>query len=383
MSTKLVWKIADAWGLPFDCLVLRDRVLSGERPLSTRRQLLLRTLGTGAAIVGGSALAACARQSEASTLETTTVRIVYPVDCDPGLVLAERYLLEEGFTHVQFVNTEFTARGWITKNLADFACAHSEFAVGAIADGLPLVVLSGLHSGCLELWVRDGITDVHDLRGKRISVRVKDIRDMFYAWFAILLGTIGIALKDVDFVEAGPEDYPGMVRAFTNGRADAVLAGGPQGPRLKRLPIRPGHVILETMTQMPWSQYFCCNLVANRDWARQNPIATKRVTRALLRATDAAASDHTSAARDAVAVIAARSKEIGGPAASGNFEDESIVTDTMAMCTYNWRELDPEDTLRFFALQLANVGLVTSTPHQIIAGSNFAYMRQLKGELKS
>jgi len=29
------------------------------------------------------------------------------------------------------------------------------------------------------------------------------------------------------------------------------------------------------------------------------------------------------------------------------------------------------------------VGLVTSTPHQIIAGSNFAYMRQLKGELKS
>src|SRR5439155_22619497 len=97
MSTKSVWKIADTWGLPFDCLVLRDPDLSGERPLSTRRQLLLRTLGTGAAIIGGSALAACARQSEASTLETTTVRIVYPVDCYPGLVLAESYPLEEGF----------------------------------------------------------------------------------------------------------------------------------------------------------------------------------------------------------------------------------------------------------------------------------------------
>src|SRR5438552_5931395 len=114
MSTKSVWKVRDAGDLPFDSLIPRDPDLSGERPLSTRRQLLLRTLGTGAAIIGGSALAACARQSEASTLETTTVRIVYPVDCDPGLVLAERYLLEEGFTHVQFVNTEFTARGWIT-----------------------------------------------------------------------------------------------------------------------------------------------------------------------------------------------------------------------------------------------------------------------------
>jgi NitT/TauT family transport system substrate-binding protein len=380
-----VWEIADAWGLPFDCLILRDPVLSGERPLSTRRQLLLRTLGTGAAIVGGSALAACARQSEAATLETTTVRIVYPVDCDPGLVLAERYLLKEGFTDVQFVNAQFTTRGWITKNLADFACAHSEFAVGAIADGLPLRVLSGLHSGCLELWVRDGITAVRDLRGRRISVRVKDIADMFYAWFAILLGGIGITLKDVDFVEAGgPDDYPGMIGAFVEGRADAVLAGGPQGPFLKRLLKRPGHVILETMTETPWSQYFCCNLVANRDWAQQNPVATKAVTRALLRATDAAASDHARAARDAVALIAARSKEIGGPAASGNFEDESIVTETMAMCTYNWRELDPEDTLRFFALQLANVGLITSTPQQIIArGSDFAYMRQWKSESKS
>ena len=30
----------------------------------------------------------------------------------------------------------------------------------------------------------------------------------------------------VDFVEAGgPEDYPGMIRAFVGGRADAVLAG--------------------------------------------------------------------------------------------------------------------------------------------------------------
>jgi NitT/TauT family transport system substrate-binding protein len=332
---------------------------------------LLRTLGTGAVIVGGSALAACARRSEASTLETTTVRIAYPVECDPGLFLANDYLLQEGFTDVQFVNTPFTSRGWITNNKADFACAHSEFAVGAIDAGLPLRVLTGLHSGCLELWVRDGITRVSDLRGKTISVRVKDISDLFYAWFATYLGWVGMRLTDVEFITAkGPDDYFGMVDAFKEGRADAVLAGAAEGPRLKRLLRAPGHVLLETMTEKPWSQYFCCSLVVNREWARQNPVATRGVTRALLKATDAAAKDPARAARDVVA--------------RGLFDDESLVTETMAMCTYNWPDVDPEETLRFFALRLAEAGLITRTPQQIIAqGTDFAYMRQLKTELRS
>ena len=376
MSTKSVWKVRDTGDLPFDSLIPRDRDLSGERPLSTRRQLLLRTLGTGAAILGGSALAACARQSEAATTvlpppETTTVRIVNPVECDPGLRLATSYLREEGFTDIQFVSTPFTSRGWITNRLADFACAHSEFAVGTIDAGLPLLVLTGLHSGCLELWVRDGITDVRDLRGKRISVRVKDISDMFYAWFATYLGYVGMRLTDVEFITAkGPDDYFGMVDAFKQGRADAVLAGGAEGPKLRRLPKTPGHVILETMTEKPWSEYFCCNLVANRDWARQNPIATKRVTRALLRATDAAAKDQPRAAHDAVV--------------TGLFNDESLITETTAMCTYNWHDVDPEETFRWFALRLAEAKLITSTPQQILAlGTDFTYMRQLRSEPKS
>jgi NitT/TauT family transport system substrate-binding protein len=296
------------------------------------------------------------------------VRIVNPVQCDPGLFLAKSYLLAEGFTDVQFVNTPFTSWGWINDNKADFACAHSEFAVGAIDAGVPLLVLTGLHSGCLELWVRDGIARVSDLRGKRISVRVNDVSDMFYAWFATYLGFVGMRQTDVEFVTAkGPDDYDGMVDAFKEGRADAFLAGGAEGPRLRRLAKAPGHVFLETMIDKPWSQYFCCNLVVNREWARQNPNATKRVTRALLHATDAAARSPARAARDVVAM--------------GGFDDESIVTDTMAMCTYNWRDLDPEDTLRFFALRLADAKLVTKTPQQILAqGTDFAYMRQLKTE---
>ncbi|MDP9281158.1 MAG: ABC transporter substrate-binding protein [Chloroflexota bacterium] len=338
---------------------------------------MIRTLATGAAVAGAGALAACAQQGGAAQgaakelppPETTSVRIVNPAPCDPGMWLAKDYLLEEGFTDVRFVATPFTSRDWMTKGLADFALSHPEFAVGNIDAGLPLVVLTGLHSGCLELWVGDGITNVRDLRGKRISVRAKDISDLFYAFFATLLGYVGIdPLKDVQFVEGG--DNPGMISAFAEGRADAVLAGGAQGPLLRRFPKPPGHVILETMTDKPWSTYFCCSLVANRDWARQNPIATKRFTRALLRATDAAAKDMPRASRDA--------------AATGIGFDESIVAETMAMCTYNWRELEPEETLRFFGLRLADVKLIKSTPQQLLAlGTDFTYMRQLRSELKS
>jgi NitT/TauT family transport system substrate-binding protein len=353
-------------------LIVRDPVLSGERPLSTRRQLLLRTLGTGAAIIGGSALAACARQSEAASLpppETTTLRIVMPPECDPGVWLARDLLRSEGFIDVTYVPTSFTTRGWLTDDLADVALAHPEFMIATIDAGLPLMILAGLHTACLEVWTDDSITSFSGLRGRRISVRVADKSDQFFAYFATLLAWIGIDAKDVHFVQAGIGNYPGMVAAFTEGRAEAVLAGGVEGPRLRQIKAR-GHVLLDTMIQKPWSQYECCHLVANRDWALKNPAATKRVTRAIIRATDRAAQDRPGAAHQAVAS--------GFAADSG----ESLVTQAMNMCTYNWRSVEPEDTLRFFGFRLNEAKLITRTPQEIIAmGANFGYMRQLRSEL--
>jgi NitT/TauT family transport system substrate-binding protein len=237
-----------------------------------------------------------------------------------------------------------------------------------------LVALAGLHSGCYELWAGPSIRSIGDLRGKTIAVRRTDLSDVYYAFFATLLGYGGIDPgKDVHFLAAGTG--ASMNAAFIEGRADAVLAGASQGPMFGRLPKSPGHVILATMTDKPWSQYLCCNLVANRDWARQNPIATKRVTRALLRATDRAAKDPGRAAHDAVAAA-------HDTVTAGGFDDESLLRETIAMCTYNWRELDPEETLRFFALRLGDAKLITSTPQQLIAqGTDLTYMRQLRKEL--
>ena len=287
-----------------------------------------------------------------------------PPECDPGIWLAQDYLRDEGFTDVHYVDTNFTLTGWLKDGTADIAPAHPEFIVATIDAGLPLTVLTPLHSSCLEVWADRTIATVSDLRGRRISVRVGNTSDQFFTYFAALLGYIGI--NEVHFIEAGIDSYGQMIAAFTEGRADAVLAGGAEGPRLRRLKA-PGIVILDTMTDKPWSQYECCHLVASRDWARQNPIATKRATRAVLKATDRAAKDHARAAHDSVA--------------SGYPKEESLVLAAMNMCKYNWRDVEPEETVRFFALRLADAKVIKSTPQQLIAGgTDFAWMRQLRSQ---
>ena len=49
-----------------------------------------------------------------------------------------------------------------------------------------------------------------------------------------------------------------------------------------------------------------------------------------------------------------------------------------------WREYDPEDTLRFYALRLHELGTIESSPKQIIAnGTDWRFLDELKRELKA
>jgi NitT/TauT family transport system substrate-binding protein len=49
-----------------------------------------------------------------------------------------------------------------------------------------------------------------------------------------------------------------------------------------------------------------------------------------------------------------------------------------------WREYDPEDTLRFYALRLHEAGMIKSSPQKIIAdGTDWRFLDELKRELKA
>jgi NitT/TauT family transport system substrate-binding protein len=48
-----------------------------------------------------------------------------------------------------------------------------------------------------------------------------------------------------------------------------------------------------------------------------------------------------------------------------------------------WREYNPEDTVRFYALRLHEVGMLKSSPQKLIAqGTNWRFLNELKREMK-
>jgi NitT/TauT family transport system substrate-binding protein len=53
--------------------------------------------------------------------------------------------------------------------------------------------------------------------------------------------------------------------------------------------------------------------------------------------------------------------------------------------SYNkWREYSPEETVRFYALRLHEVGMLKSGPHKIVAqGTDWRLLNEIKKELKS
>ena len=125
------------------------------------------------------------------------------------------------------------------------------------------------------------------------------------------------------------------------------------------------------LLKMTWSQYFCCMLSGNRDYVGKSPVATKRVLRAFLKAADLCATEPARAARTIV---------------DGGFTDRyDYALAALQEVQYDkWREYDPEDTLRYYALRLHEAGMVKSDPNTIIAkGTNWRFLNELKRELKA
>jgi NitT/TauT family transport system substrate-binding protein len=51
--------------------------------------------------------------------------------------------------------------------------------------------------------------------------------------------------------------------------------------------------------------------------------------------------------------------------------------------SYQWRQYDIEDTVRFWALRLHQAGMIKSTPQRIMAqGTDWRFFNELKRELK-
>ena len=195
---------------------------------------------------------------------------------------------------------------------------------------------------------------------------VPDLGTSPHVFVSTMAAHVGLdPAKDINWVTS-PSIAP--MELFADGKIDALLGFPPEPQELRARKI--GHVVVNSSIDRPWSQYFCCMLGGNRDFVRRNPVATKRVLRAILKATDFCASDPEGAARRMV---------------DGGFTTQyDYALQTLKEVPYNkWREYDPEDTIRFYALRLREAGMIKSNPNKIIAdGTDWRFLNELKRELK-
>jgi NitT/TauT family transport system substrate-binding protein len=331
--------------------------------MHTRRRFL-----TALSLAGAAGFIPTARTlASEGALETTTVRLPKnPSICVSPQYAAEEMLRAEGFTDIRYVETPGTAvPEAIGRGELDFGLAYAALMIPAIDAGAALTVLAGVHVGCFELFAKEDIRNVADLRGRSVGVPYwGSTPQVLVTLMAALVGLD--PAKDISWV-ADPAGKP--IEQFIEGKIDAVLGVPPQPQDLRARHV--GHVIVSSTVDRPWSQYFCCMVGANREYVQSHPVATKRVLRAILKATDLCATEPTRVARQIV---------------DGGFTPRyDYALQTMRDVLYDkWREYDAEDTIRFYALRMRELGFIKSTPQIIISeGTDWRFLNELKRELKA
>jgi NitT/TauT family transport system substrate-binding protein len=341
--------------------------MSARCPQRWSRRAFVRAL----TLVGPAGLLAARAASAAAEPppETTRLAIIQAGVCFAPQYVTEALLRAEGFSDVTYVKTTTTH----VDNYEALASGQTHLGFGfasalitRIDGGDPVVFVAGGHVGCQQIVGHGRIGAIRDLRGTRIAIAEPGAPD--HVQVASILAYVGIDPRtDVEWVTHGGRGAESM-RLFVEGAVDACLLSPPltQERRVKGI----GRVLLDTTLDRPWSQYFCCMIAANQEFARNHPVATKRALRAILKAADVCAREPEGVARALV--------ERG---VTTNYE---YAAQAMREIPYGqWRDYSPEDTIRFYALRLHEVGMIKSTPQQIMAqGTDWRFLTALKQELK-
>ncbi len=328
--------------------------------MQSRRHFLACLSAAGAASLVG------ARRSLADEPppEVTTIRLMRDANiCMAPMDISEALLRAEGFTDIRYVPDtplDAVARGEI-----DFDYYSAPMVASHLDAGEPIMPLAGIHSGCYELFAHEPIQTISDLKGKRIGLR--RLNTTGHLLLTVMAAHVGLdPQKDINWIRSGDVN---PMELFADRQVDAFMGFPPEPQELRARKI--GRVILNTGTDQPWSQYICCMPIGNTDFIRKNPVATKRFLRAILKTADICASHPERVAEQLVD--------------RGWTPRYDYALQALSELPYDrWREFDPEDSLRFYALRLHEVGMIKSSPNALIAqGTDWRFLNELKRELKA
>ena len=297
-------------------------------------------------------------------LETTSIRIYRdPSICVAPVQIADDLLRAEGFTDIRYVRTSHLDA--VARREVDFSSETAAWVVSRVDAGEPITALAGIHPGCYELFVHEPLRTISDLRGKRVGV--PSIGGSGHLLLMIMVAQVGLdPHQDIEWVTT-PTGTP--MEMFAERQVDAFLGFPPEPQELRARQI--GRVLLKMVADRPWSQYFCCIAFGHKDFVRNHPVATKRFIRALYKAAERCAVEPEWAAQALV---------------DAEFTDQyDYALQMLSELPYaRWHEFDPEDSMRFYALRLHEVGMITSSPNALLAdGTDWRFVNELKREPKA
>jgi NitT/TauT family transport system substrate-binding protein len=296
--------------------------------------------------------------------ETTRIRLVHtPSMCQAPQYVAEELLRGEGFTEVIYLKKEgpYDIADALASGEVDLNLHFSARLIVQLDRGQPITILAGVHPGCYELFTAQPLRTLRDLKGRSVAIRA--LGGPEHVFLASMAAYVGLdPERDLTWVA-----NPAAKDLFTQGQVEAFMGFPPEPQDLRARQI--GHVLVNSNVDRPWSQYFCCMVAAHRPFVQQNPVATKRALRAMLKGTDVCAVEPDRASQQLVD--------------RGRTPRGDLMRQVLQDISYRWRDYEPEDTVRFYALRLHEVGMIKSVPQQIIAqGTDWRFLNELKRELK-
>jgi NitT/TauT family transport system substrate-binding protein len=334
------------------------------KDLIGRRGFLLNT-----AALGGASLLGLSQTAKAEPPpETTRIRIQEnPVTCRAPQIVAQELLHAEGFTDVRYVkfreeiNKHYPPEDLLA-NEVDITFSFTATDIRFIDAGAPLAILAAAHTGCVELVARKDIRSVRDLKGRTAVIEVPDNK----IFISMLAAYVGVdPEKDIKWAVHPASDW---LPLFAEGKVDAFMCAPPLSQEARQKGI--GHVLVNTTTDKPWSQYSCCLIASTKKFVRNHPVATKRALRAILKGIDLCATDPSRVARSWA------DRRLGSY--------EMTLQAIRELPFGKWRELDVADSLRFWSLRLHDVGAIKTNPQKIIAeATDLRFLNELKNELKA
>lgn len=329
-----------------------------------RRHFLTKLALAGAATIIGLRPRSAAAEAPP---ETTRIRIHdSAITCFAPEFIAEEALKLEGFTEVEYVKTPLAAGPSISlaEGRIDITMNDTAAHLMTLDIGGPISILGGIHTGCWELFANGSVRSLRDLKGKTVAAPQGSSRQAFVA---AMLASVGLnPRQDVVWINHEPRE---SMRLFEAGKIDAFMGFAPEPQELRSK--RIGHVVLNTLTDRPWSQYFCCMVAANREFVAKNPVATKRALRAFLKAADICVSQPERAAQRMVE--------------RGVADNYDYVLQSVREIGYRKaREYESEDTVRFWGLRLYEAGVIKSSPKRLLAeGTDWRFINALRREFKT